>query len=153
MLGFDNWESLIYLLSMIGVSVLANSSGKPLAGNEKKFYLMKKISWGLIVLSMAYFTITFPYAGNYYNFSNKSEYPAELTSNTETKYIQEHHQRIEDLEKEVERTREEVRAIRDRLSLMLQILMYGIIFYGCNQIFKSKNRELEEIDKDKVLNL
>ncbi len=114
---------------------------------------MKKISWGLIIISMSYFIITFPYARHYNDYSSKSEYPPELNSNTETKYIQEHHRRIEHLEREVERTQEEVWAIRERLSLMLQILMFGIIYYGSNQIFNSKNKNPENIDNDKVLSL
>ena len=154
MLGLDNWELPIYGLSILGVSILANLSARPLAEKEKNFYLMKKIAWVFIIISMAYFTITFPYAGRYYNFSSKSDFPDELSSDTEAaKYIKENHQRIEALERQMEKTREEVQAIRERLSLMLQILMYGIIFYGCNQIFNSKNKELKETDNDKILNL
>ena len=148
MSSLNGWELLIYFFSIIAVSVLANLAGVNSQTYKSRFYLIKKVAWGIMIISSVYWVITFPYIGSY-DFSSKSKYPSELNANKEAEYIKEHHQRIETLEEQVK----EFRAVRERLDLMLQIIIFGIIFYGCNQIFNSKKNDLGEVESDKFLKL
>ena len=148
MQSLENWELPIYFLTMVAITSLSTLAGAESRVNRQKLNvtkIIKKICWGIVIISSAYWTITFPHVGSYYDFSNKSEYPAELNADKEAAYIKEYHQRIENLERETKETKEELRAVRERLDLILGIIMLGIITYGCNQIFNSKKKTLEEI--------
>ena len=124
MFHIEWYEWIIYFLSLLSVMLLGGLSGKVSKDKFKgKTELIKKISLAVFIVTSMYWIITFPFVSPYYNFSEKSDYPSEISAEKEANYIKEHHRRIESLEREVKETKDELKAVVGRINLFLQLLI------------------------------
>jgi len=139
----------IYFLSMGAIVLLAVTAvGQLRPSLVPRKELIKKIAIGILAISASYWYITVPYAGRYYDFSNKLPYPdsAVATDSGQEKYLGDHHHRIESLERELKMQREESRELREHYQLVLQLGMYAIIYYASMLIF-TRRKESSDIVK------
>ncbi len=146
-LGF--WGVTTYFFTIIAIAGLVTLASVKIQKERKAFYL-KKILWGMLIISTIYWYLTVPFVGSYYKFSGNLEFPTNLSPEEETKYIKDHHTRIENLEEELKETKEELDAIQKHYQMLIQFLFYAILYYGVNQIFNSKNKNLKEINKEEL---
>ncbi len=145
MFHIEGYEWMIYCLSLLSITLLGSFSGRNF--KEKfagKTELVKKICLAIFVVTSMYWIITFPYVSSYYDFSDKSDYSSEMISNKQSDYIIKNHRQIEVLERELKETKDELKAVTGRINLILQIIMYGLIYFGANWIFNSNKKDLEE---------
>jgi hypothetical protein len=130
------------------VTLIALSSGK--ARPIIRASYLKKTAWAILVFASIYWTASIPYIHSYYQYSGNLKYPESISAGEETRYIKDHHSRIEDLERELKEAKEDLRALKEHYWLMFQFIMYGVVFYGCSQIFDKKNKNLEEVQADRI---
>lgn len=154
MFHLEGYEWIIYFLSLVSVTLLGSLSGK-IAKNKFKgnTELIKKICLGVFMITSMYWIITFPFVSPYFSFAEKTDYPAEISAEKQSDYIKEHHGRIENLERELKETKDELKAVTGRINLILQLVMYGLIYFGCTWIFNSNKKDLEENRDNLNLNL
>ena len=154
MFRVEGYELIIYGLSFISVMLLGGLSGKTLNKNFKnKELLVKKICLGVFIITSMYWIITFPYVGSYYNFNDESDFSSDISTEKQADYITENHKRIVNLEKELGRTKKELQEVSERVKLILQLLMYGMIYFGANWIFGSNKNDSEADQNNLSLNL
>ncbi len=146
MYHIEGYELLIYGLSLLSVILLGNFSAKTVKPklSQNKFLIVKKICLGVFILTSIYWIITFPYAGSYYRFSEEADYPNKVEVEQQSDYIVKNHRQIESLERELEQTKNELQAVTGRIQLILQLIMYGLIYFGASWIFTSNNRDTGE---------
>jgi TolA-binding protein len=150
MYGLSFWDLAFYAISLTTVIWLF---GRPesIFDKSKKTVLLKKVLWSLLILTMFYWTTTVPHIGSFINFtSNKIEVPIEKN---EAQHLENHQRRILYLEQQLEQNNNELRELRQHYYLLLQIVMYGLLFYGITKITKSNEKELEEIKKESIFKL
>lgn len=148
-LGFGGITTFLFtIIAIVGLVTLASVEVKP--QKEQTARYLKKILWGMLIISASYWYLTIPYVGSYYKFSGNLEYPSNLIAEEETKYIKDHHTRIENLEEELKETKEELAAIREHYEMIIHFLFYAILYYGVNQIFKSKNKGSNKANKEEI---
>lgn len=145
MFRVEGYEWIIYFLSLLSVMMLGTLSGTSLKNKfAGKIVLVKKICLGVFIITSIYWIITFPSVSPYFNFADKSDYPAEISLENQSKYIKEHHGRIESLERELKETKDELKKVTERIDLILQIIMYALIYFGASWIFSSNKKDSEE---------
>jgi hypothetical protein len=141
----------IYFLSLAAIVLSAVvAAGQLRPSLQPRRELIKKISVGILVLCAGYWYLTVPYAGVYYDFSDKLRYPGSTveTDREQGKYLGDHHHRIEALERELKIQREEFRELREHYHLLLQLGLYAFIYYASFLIFsKRKNDQSSDIIK------
>lgn len=155
MFHLEGYEWVIYGLSLFSIILLGSlSTGNKLRNKFKdKTELVKKICLTVFIATSIYWIITFPYVDSYYSFPDKSDYPASVSVGKQFDYIEENHRRIESLERELQETKDELKAVAGRINLILQIIMHGLIYFGANWIFSSKKKDLQEIQSDQISKL
>lgn len=140
-----NWEWLSHFFSFLTTLAIMMLAMMPAVGQNSKlreFYL-KKICWGILIISVSYFYITVPFFSSYYNVSNKLEYPTAVKSTEENeKYLKDHHFRIERLEDELKETKEELKKIQNHYEFAVHALFYAILYIGIFQIMKKRDGNL-----------
>jgi len=145
----------IYILTVMAIVLWATiATGRLRERLKPDEQLIKKITIGILVVSGGYWYVTVPYAGNYYDFSDHLSYPENLADESvQSKYLGDHHQRIEKLELELKNQREESRKLRDHYQLILQLAWYGLLYFGCMSIFGTKqigsSEDIIKLDLDK----
>jgi hypothetical protein len=155
MFHIEGYEWAIYGLSLLSIMLLGiMSGGTKLKGKFiSKTQLVKKICLAVFVVTSIYWIITFPFVGSYYSFPDKSDYPANVSVEKQFDYTKENHRRIEILERELQETRDELKAFAGRVNLILQLIMYGLIYFGASRIFSSNKKDSEENKDTLRLNL
>lgn len=143
----EGYEWVIYGLSFLSIMLLGSITGGIKLRNKfkNKTELVKKICLAIFVVTSAYWIITVPHIGSFYSFPDKSDYPANVSVEEQSDYIKENHRRIESLERELTRTREQMEAFTERINLILQLVMYGPIYFGASWIFSSNKKDSEEM--------
>jgi hypothetical protein len=134
MIRFESYEWLIYGLSLFSVVLFGALSGKIKNDNKKRVLLVRKVCVAVIGITSIYWIITFPYASSYFNPHSDSDFPSEISVEKQATFITENHRRIESLESELKRTKDELEAVTGRIQLFLQLFMYGMIFFISNWI-------------------
>ena len=66
----------------------------------------------------------------------------------QTEYIRNNQTRIENLERQVEKSNKELRELREHYNFLIQLVMYGIVFYGANKMFPPKKIDIETIQEN-----
>lgn len=100
-------------------NAVTGSLRQSLKGRED---LIKRVSIGILVVSVGYWYMTVPYAGRYYDFSDKPAYPTNGEEISDPgKYLREHHLRIESLERQLKEQREESRQLQNHYQVVLQL--------------------------------
>ena len=145
------WISfLINFLAIFAVMILSILASTEPTKKLNSFYL-KKVCWIFLIIGVSYWSITAPYVGSYYEFSTKLGYPAAITSIEEqTKYIQEHHHRIERLEGELKETKEELKEFTQHYEWITKVMFYGVLYFGLFQIIKRKDKNLTDSEDNKI---
>lgn len=137
-----NWEWLSHFFSFLTILAIMLLAMMPAVGQNSKlreFYL-KKICWGILIVSVSYFYMTLPFVSSYYNFSGKLDYPTAVKSTEEQeKYLKDHHHRIERLEDELKETKEELRENQNHYKFAVHALFYAILYIGIFQILKKRD--------------
>ena len=136
------WPSIIvYLLSVPAIGLWAIASrGKMRASFETRRELFRKVALCVVMASAGFWFATVPYAGYFYDFSDNLDYPGNLESEADrTKYLHDHHQRIEVLERELKQQREESRLLREHYSTALNLGFYTVLMYGAITVFGRKD--------------
>lgn len=101
--------------------------------------LIKKIALCVVVASAGFWYVTVPYAGRYYDFDESLKYPQNIEDEADkAKYLRDHHHRIEDLERELKRQRDESLQLREHYAIVLYLGFYAILFYGLMSMFGNK---------------
>lgn len=133
---------VLYILSAIAVILLATLTHRTSRTRFEKLPL-KKIAWGILVVGAAYWYVTAPYSTKQRNSpASKLILQADLESDSpETRYIHDHHYRIEDLERELEDTKKNLAKLTNHYYLALRLAMLGIIFFGTSFIVNSRRPE------------
>lgn len=149
MINIEGYEWIIYGLSLLSAMLLGSLSVNTTNKFKNNGLLIKKICLGVFVLTSIYWIITFPYVSSYYNFHGESNFPSNISAEKQTDYITENHRRIESLERELKETKDELKAVTGRITLFLQFIMYGLIFFSSNWIFSS-NRKSSEKNQEKL---
>lgn len=148
-----NWTWLSYLINflvILAVMMLATLAGTEPTKKLKAFYL-KKVCWIILVIGVIYWSMTVPYVGRYHEPSNILSYPGETTTIEEqSKYIQDHHRRIERLEGELKETKEELKEVKEHYNWVFKAMFYGVLYFGIFQILKKKDRSLIDSEDDKI---
>jgi hypothetical protein len=145
MIHIEGYEWIIYALSLLSIILLGSLSGKIVKNKFKiKTEYVRKICLAVFIATSIYWIITFPYVSSFYSFPEKSDYSASSSQEKQGDYIEENHRRIETLERELQRTREQLEAFAGRVNLILQLIMYGLIYFGANWIFSSNKKDAEE---------
>jgi len=141
----------IYFLSMGAIVLVAvTAAGRLRPGLEPRRELIKKISIGILAVSAGYWFLTVPYAGRYYDFSEKLPYPGSAveTDSGQQKYLGDHHHRIESLERELKMQREESRQLRVHYELVLQLVSYALLYYASMLIFTKRKGSSDIVKLD-----
>ena len=128
---------IFYFLSIIAIVILATLANGQVRPALRK-YPVRKICWGILAVTAGYWFVGVPYVGKYYDFSTKKEFPQAVTEETVGEVLRDHHGRIEKLERSLEEARTEASQLRDYLQMLLQLLMYGVIFYASQLIFNQR---------------
>jgi hypothetical protein len=138
------------VIIIVMITLIGHFTGKNLPTKNKKIHTYKfaLVSFSIITI---YVFLSIPYVGFFYNFGPNEKFPAELNSNEDiTKYVKDHHQRIERLERELEEARAESHLFREHYQKLLFLVMLGVLIYSYSQIFSSKKDDLEEIKSDQT---
>lgn len=135
----------VFSVPAIGLWAIA-SRGKMRASLEPHRELIKKVTLCVVIVSAGFWFVTVPYAGSFYDFHDEREYPSNVESKTDiAKYLGDRYHRIEVLELELKRQREESRQLREHYAVVLYLGFYAILFYGLISIFGSR-RDLSQDD-------
>ena len=139
MYHLEGYEWAIWGLSLVSATVFGAFAARNTKSRltQKKFLMIKKVCLGVFILTSMYWIITFPFAGSYSDDSDKSDYPANINAEEQSDYINKNHREIEILKRRLERTTNKLESVSERMRLMLQVLMYGLISFGFNRIFTS----------------
>jgi amino acid transporter len=149
MWDLGDFRLIAYFFSLLGVIALASTAGDKSHSKTRAFYI-KKAAWAILIPVSFYWVISIPYVGFYHEHPKTPDYPTSISADEADRYIKENHSRIEGLQNELKETKEALREIQQHYYMILQIIMYGIIFYGGSQIFNSKNKSAEEIQSDQI---
>lgn len=143
------YEWLIYGLSLLSIMLLGTFSFVNSTGNlsQSKLLVVKKICLGIFIITSMYWIITFPSISSYHSFSDKSDYPDKMKTEEQSDYIAKNHRQIENLERELQETRDQMEAFSGRIDLFFQMIMYGLIYFGASWIFTSNKKDPEDIRK------
>lgn len=144
---------VLYVLSVSAVVILAILANVQVGKRFENFPL-KKIAWAVLVAAGAYWYITIPAARAYRDdATTKLALKADLESSSpETRYIHDHHYRIEDLEREMQDARKEIRELTIHYERLLQLLLLGAICYGVSFFANSRRPDSDDrirLDLDK----
>jgi hypothetical protein len=140
-----SWNLLFYATSFFAVMLIFTIPGRQFSVRTKLY--LNKMKWGLAVISSFYWMIAVPYVGWTSIYPTKLEIPIEQN---QTEYIKSNQIRIEDLEKQVEKSNRELRELREHYNFIIQLMMYGIMFYGANKLFPPKKIDLENIEENEL---
>lgn len=149
MWDLGEFRLIAYFFSLLGVIALALAAGDKSHLKTRAFYI-KKAAWAVLILVSFYWVISIPHVGLYHEYPKTLDYPTSISADEADRYIKENHSRIEGLQNELKETKEALREIQQHYYMILQIIMYGIIFYGSSQIFNSKNKSAEKIQLDQI---
>ena len=138
-----SWNLLFYATGLFAMILICTTPGRQLS-IRTKFYL-NKIKWGLAVISAFYWMIAVPYIGWTSIYPTKLDIPIEQN---QTEYIRNNQTRIENLERQVEKSNKELRELREHYNFLIQLVMYGIVFYGANKMFPPKKIDIETIQEN-----
>ncbi len=153
MVNPEGYELIIYDFSFMSIILLGMLSGITKDKFKNRTLLLKKICFGIFILTSMYWIIIFPHISSYYNFNDDSDFSSNISAEKQADYITENHKRIESLERELGKTKKELQEVSERVKLILQFLMFGMLAFGANWIFGS-NRNNSEADRDNLsLNL
>jgi hypothetical protein len=150
MFGTSIWDLIFYAIAILSAIVLF---GRPesVFNKTKTTIYINKVLWSFLVISLVYCGLTVPYISGFINFpSNKIEIPIQQN---EVKHLENHQRRILYLEQKLEQTNNDLKEFRQHYYMLMQIFMYGLLFYGITKITKSNEKELEEIKEDSIFKL
>lgn len=94
---------------------------------NKKSSLGKKVCGVIALVVIFYWTTNVPYVDSHYSL-NESKPDTSIESN-EIKHIQNHEDRIANLERELKETKDNIKKLREHYSLFWQFIMYGSIYF------------------------
>ena len=136
-MNIDWFQIVASFLGFLAVSLLANAN----SGNLRKgleHIPDKKICWAVLIVVGAYWYITVPYVGWPLVLSDKTEYIRPVTDSDQSTHIANHQVRIDNLEWEVKKTQEELRALQQHYRNVVQIGCLALLYFGLFLIFGRK---------------
>lgn len=147
----EGYEWIIYFFSMLSVALLGTFYAKHSTSklSRKKLLIVKKICLAVFIVTSIYWIITFPYIGSYYNFADKSDLPANISVEKQSDFIRENRLQIESLERELKETTDDLEAVTGRINLLLQLIMFALIYFGTSWIF-TPDKSISEEDHTKL---
>lgn len=134
---------------IIIISLFGYFTGRNLPSQKKEIYKKKFLLANMSIL-VVYIFLSVPYVEFFYGYSLKKEFPKELNSTEQVaRYIKDHHHRIETLENELQKAREETYMLREHYNNFLYFLMLGILTYSFSQILYPKHKNIDEIQAER----
>ena len=140
--GFTPFEFVVYTIgavSIIVLTIMANT--EQLTGLRNLRF--KKIAWGVLGVVVVYWALSVPNAAPFErDLSSRLRLEADLESTSpETKYIHDHHNRIEELEHEAQQARRDLRALNEHYRRLIQLLFAGVFVYAASFILAPRRSD------------